>query len=351
LKGGIRMTVRVSFCSLIGILALLIGSNDAAAVVLVYDQFLETGPLAGKTPMPGPGATWNPGAQTGINAVTVVNTSASPVNNEVALIQTEAMNGEDIANVFADQSATATTYARFDFRLPSAENATLATDADIVAEGLFFVTLRGTSASTTQRGRVGFVPPAVSGYRMAINADNGNLVAGATFPLDLAFDTTHRAVFSFDAATAKSKLWIDPVDETSTSVEHMGASTSIGTVINRIILRQHNSFNGQEFVDNVVVGTTFADVLNPPGAGVPGDYDGNGMVDAADYVVWRKGSPLLNEVDTPGTVNEADYTQWRARFGNTSGLASGSATVPEPAAGVLFVYSCLFGSLWRNRRY
>jgi hypothetical protein len=52
--------------------------------------------------------------------------------------------------------------------------------------------------------------------------------------------------------------------------------------------------------------------FSPPEA----DYNSNGIVDAADYVLWRKGGPLENEVDTPGTVNAADYTEWRARFGN-----------------------------------
>jgi len=52
--------------------------------------------------------------------------------------------------------------------------------------------------------------------------------------------------------------------------------------------------------------------LAPPDA----DYNSNGYVDAADYVLWRKGGPLANEVDTPGTVNAADYTEWRKRFGN-----------------------------------
>ena len=31
--------------------------------------------------------------------------------------------------------------------------------------------------------------------------------------------------------------------------------------------------------------------------GVPGDYNGNGVVDMADYVLWRNGGPLQNEVD------------------------------------------------------
>ena len=68
--------------------------------------------------------------------------------------------------------------------------------------------------------------------------------------------------------------------------------------------------------------------------GVQGDYNNNGQVDAADYVLWRNGGPLTNEVDTPGTVNAADYTAWRARFGKTSGSGAGAdfANVPEPAA-------------------
>jgi hypothetical protein len=73
-----------------------------------------------------------------------------------------------------------------------------------------------------------------------------------------------------------------------------------------------------------------------------GDYNGNGVVDAADYVVWRDS---LDQMVTPagsgadgnanGTIDDADYDFWRARFGNTApGSASGLglAAVPEPAA-------------------
>ena len=56
-------------------------------------------------------------------------------------------------------------------------------------------------------------------------------------------------------------------------------------------------------------------------AGVPGDYNNNGKVDAADYVLWRNGGPLQNEVTTPGTVDRRRTTRngergsaiWRAR--------------------------------------
>jgi hypothetical protein len=69
-------------------------------------------------------------------------------------------------------------------------------------------------------------------------------------------------------------------------------------------------------------------------AGVLGDYNNDGSVDAADYVLWRNGGPLANESDMPGTVNEADYTFWRSRFGATSGSGAtlDAASVPEPTS-------------------
>lgn len=78
---------------------------------------------------------------------------------------------------------------------------------------------------------------------------------------------------------------------------------------------------------------------------VPGDYNGNGVVDAADYIVWRDhvGTTyqLQNEVlnTSTGGVDQDDYTAWRARFGNTSGTGAENdllgAAVPEPGAAVL----------------
>jgi hypothetical protein len=69
-------------------------------------------------------------------------------------------------------------------------------------------------------------------------------------------------------------------------------------------------------------------------AHIPGDFNNDGTVDAADYVVWRK---------TDGT--QAGYDSWRANFGRTV-AAGGSvaaateppvttAAVPEPSAAVL----------------
>ena len=89
--------------------------------------------------------------------------------------------------------------------------------------------------------------------------------------------------------------------------------------------------------------------------GVPGDYNGNGVVDAADYVAWRKGGTLLNQVDDPGHVTPQDYLEWRARFGNIAGSGSGGglvgdAAVPEPATIVVLTIMAPFFAQCRHER-
>jgi hypothetical protein len=62
--------------------------------------------------------------------------------------------------------------------------------------------------------------------------------------------------------------------------------------------------------------------INAPG-GATGDYNNNGVVDAADYVLWRKGGTLQND-PTPG-VQPADYGVWRANFGSSGNALNTSS--------------------------
>ncbi|HEX2474310.1 MAG TPA: PEP-CTERM sorting domain-containing protein [Lacipirellulaceae bacterium] len=64
-----------------------------------------------------------------------------------------------------------------------------------------------------------------------------------------------------------------------------------------------------------------------------GDYNGNGVVDAADYVIWRNDPAiLLNEGASPGVVDEADYDFWRNQFGTNASESPLIASVPEPSS-------------------
>ncbi len=84
---------------------------------------------------------------------------------------------------------------------------------------------------------------------------------------------------------------------------------------------------------------------------VVGDYNGNGVVDAADYVLWRK-SPI-NQVaaglpaDGNGnfTIDAGDYTTWRSHFGQTAGSSLVTDAVPEPRGVLLLVIAAIS---WRS---
>jgi endoglucanase len=64
-----------------------------------------------------------------------------------------------------------------------------------------------------------------------------------------------------------------------------------------------------------------------------GDYNANGAVDAADYVLWRNNGALQNEVHSLGSASAQDYAEWRSRFGSSaagSGSGAAGSLVPEP---------------------
>jgi hypothetical protein len=126
----------------------------------------------------------------------------------------------------------------------------------------------------------------------------------------------------------------------------MGNREQYGIFDGFLFIQTSNIYPDQDLLD--LYTQTDLDAILQAAPGVQGDYNGNGTVDAADYVAWRKGGTLVNEVDTPGTVNAADYTAWRARFGNTTGSGLGASAIPEPAMSVLLLLS--FAAYPFNRR-
>jgi hypothetical protein len=82
---------------------------------------------------------------------------------------------------------------------------------------------------------------------------------------------------------------------------------------------------------------------------LPGDYNHDERVDAADYVVWRKTFGSSTELAADGSYNDSidadDYGIWRSNFGAVNPVGGVSiAAVPEPP--VLLSLAASFPCCW-----
>src|SRR5690606_15369494 len=97
-------------------------------------------------------------------------------------------------------------------------------------------------------------------------------------------------------------------------------------------------------VDGGDVITGLVDIISGPG-GLAGDFNGDNVVDAADYTVWRNHlggneSVLGGNGNNNGVVDAGDYTVWKDNFGASAGaLGLASAQVPEPSSVVLLAFA------------
>ena len=80
--------------------------------------------------------------------------------------------------------------------------------------------------------------------------------------------------------------------------------------------------------------------------GVGGDFDDDGIVDAEDYVIWRKYEGTTNVLPNDpsgGVIGAQQYNTWRAQFGQSAGSGASiiSSEVPEPTC-LLMLLSIIF---------
>jgi fibronectin-binding autotransporter adhesin len=96
-----------------------------------------------------------------------------------------------------------------------------------------------------------------------------------------------------------------------------------------------------DFQSAFFTGTGLIQVLTG-GAAPTGDYNEDGFVNAADYVVWRK-TPASHGGDPQG------YNDWRTNFGATVPGGGGSGAVPEPTSAAMILLATV-GFFVRSRR-
>lgn len=106
-----------------------------------------------------------------------------------------------------------------------------------------------------------------------------------------------------------------------------------------------------DITNDVAVMVNNVSVLSFPA----GDYDFNGVVNTADYTVWKNAFGSTTEAaadgNGDGVVNAADYSVWRDTLGQPSagGGGLGGSVVPEPAMAVLAIFAALWLASSRRR--
>ncbi|TWT36454.1 hypothetical protein KOR34_13600 [Posidoniimonas corsicana] len=139
--------------------------------------------------------------------------------------------------------------------------------------------------------------------------------------------------------------------EGATLLSANGGSLSLGSAVNAGSLTDESDllFQFSIAADGAVPGRSLVGgVLFGPAAIVPdlpGDFNSDGSVDAADYTVWRDGLGV--------TYQQSDYDVWRSNYGQTaaSGLAAAAQAAPEPGVSGLLAVSTLFAGASRRRSH
>jgi hypothetical protein len=97
------------------------------------------------------------------------------------------------------------------------------------------------------------------------------------------------------------------------------AAANAATLADNTSVLWHTSALNDGIDTGIDVG--WGEVVPGPDAGLDGDFNNDGVVDGADYVMWVK---------NPGANT---YEQWVENFGNTSGGGGvGGSSAPEPAS-------------------
>jgi hypothetical protein len=203
--------------------------------------------------------------------------------------------------------------------------------------GLDFDVLFGLG-NVTVNAASGLVNPSFTGNYLRLGSNNGlnvNLPAGASL---VKFDFISGS--SADALAINGAFLI--FDQIPTTVNGVTVTHLLGSKTN-----PWGSVSASGPIDNFVIIGTQLLVDNADAtlaAGLAGDYNKNLIVDAGDYVLWRK------------TVNSpSGYRTWRSNFGATGGIGTGielfDHSVPEPSATfctLLCLVWILHESVWRR---
>lgn len=144
-------------------------------------------------------------------------------------------------------------------------------------------------------------------------------------------------------------VWLNQLDQAGPAVDYIaGGAMGFHSWVDEphglvfTFATDQSSFDDVELLSSLMHRAVLEELLTP------GDYNEDGVVDTADYVVWRDNrgelaSTLPNDVDG-GVIGPAQYETWRSHYGAMA--TSLMVSVPEPTT--LGIASLLIATMVRR---
>jgi hypothetical protein len=204
----------------------------------------------------------------------------------------------------------------------------------------FFGTYAG--AGITGTGQVNFEADVTPGFSPASVSFGGNVALSSTAKLQMEIGGTTPGS-QFDQVHVASQLSLDgtlqvslingfsPASGNNFDILDFGSLAGTFNTISLPALGGGLMWNASQLYVNGILRVNVA-----------GDYNSNGIVDAADYVVWRKtlgqtGAGLAADGNANNQIDQGDFDTWRAHLGQTAGSGASATAIPEPPSIVLLI--------------
>jgi len=223
--------------------ALLLAANAEAALVLDESFSYPDGPIVGA-----PGSTWTTHSGTA--------GQANVASGQLSLTESES---EDVNAPLSGGPYTvasgAVLYSSF----------TVSFSALPSGGGGYFAHFRDTGTGFRARVFASTTNAAPGSFRFGIGNSSGATATSGQIVTDVSLNTPYTIVTRYDVASGSSTIWLNPTAETDSNVTASDAPGAID--ISSYAFRQSlatGSGMGTLTVDNLKVGTTFAEVVPEP---------------------------------------------------------------------------------------
>ena len=232
---------------------------------------------------------------------------------------TEDVNSPLAGQPYASSGTTNVFYASFTVKFTSLPS----------SGGAYFAHFK--DSSTGFRARIwALTSGAASGkFRLGISSAIGNVIS-ATLPVDLSLNTDYTVVTRLVNNNSDSTLWINPESEGDAGVT-TSESASTFTVVSYAL--RENSDEGALNIDNLRVGTSFADVVS----------DGSGQAPAITSQPQNQnvtnGNSVTFSVNATGTP-PLGY-QWQFNGTNLPGATTSNLTLTGVTFAQAGFYACV----------